>query len=366
MKEKKHTIPVKRLVASGLLILTAAAGILSARFIDGFADFYGSVIYPVYVGIFARISGIFPFSVAEIMIIIGVLLVISGIVYFIVGMVKKKGQRRKYAGSFFSTFLLILSSIFFSFVYGMGINYSRRPFSETLGIKTERYTKQQVREVLEYTISKLSEAGKALDTDSAGNAVIPEDLSSRAVKAMKNLGQKYSQLNTYYSGVKYVMMSELMAYSHISGIFTFYSMEANISTVGAPEEFGHSACHELSHMSGFMREDEANYIAFLACRESGDPYLTYSGWYDMTAYMLNAYYSAAGYEEYAEIYASLPEYTIIQYNRSHELWKKYETDFGEVAEVMNDVYLKINDQSDGVRSYGRVVDLMIADYYAEK
>ncbi|MBP5604516.1 MAG: hypothetical protein J6X60_03090, partial [Ruminiclostridium sp.] len=71
MKEKKHAIPVKRLIASGLLILTAAAGILSARFIDGFADFYGSAIYPVYVGIFARISGIFPFSVAEIMIIIG-------------------------------------------------------------------------------------------------------------------------------------------------------------------------------------------------------------------------------------------------------------------------------------------------------
>ena len=29
---------------------------------------------------------------------------------------------------------------------------------------------------------------------------------------------------------------------------------------------------------------------------------------------------------------------------------------------MNDVYLKANDQSDGVQSYGRMVDLML-EYY---
>ena len=34
----------------------------------------------------------------------------------------------------------------------------------------------------------------------------------------------------------------------------------------------------------------------------------------------------------------------------------------EVANQMNDVYLKINDQKDGVKSYGRMVDLMLGYY----
>ena len=32
---------------------------------------------------------------------------------------------------------------------------------------------------------------------------------------------------------------------------------------------------------------------------------------------------------------------------------------------MNDTYLKMNDQSDGVQSYGRVVDLMLAVFRQE-
>ncbi len=34
----------------------------------------------------------------------------------------------------------------------------------------------------------------------------------------------------------------------------------------------------------------------------------------------------------------------------------------EVANQMNDTYLKINDQEEGVRTYGRMVDLMLAHY----
>ena len=119
-------------------------------------------------------------------------------------------------------------------------------------------------------------------------------------------------------------------------------------------------------MTGFMREDEANFIAFLACRDSGDPYLTYSGWYDITIYLLNAFYTDATAKEYVTVYTLLPEYIQNQLDMQNRFWDKYETHFGEVAETMNDVYLKINDQPEGTKSYGRVVDLAIADYFSRK
>lgn len=47
-------------------------------------------------------------------------------------------------------------------------------------------------------------------------------------------------------------------------------------------------CHELSHLSGYMREDEANFIAFLACLQSDDPEFRYSGVYLASVHAMNA------------------------------------------------------------------------------
>ena len=364
MEENKHWFPKKRLIIGAVFLAAGLGGLAAARFIDGFADFYGFTVYPYVVNIFARISGIFPFSVAELMVAAGVLLAVFAIVYFIAGMIRKKRKRLKFLLSSFSSVLLVTGILLFEFAYGMGINYSRKPFSQIAGLQTGKYTKQQVREVLEYTISNLTEAEKNIELDSDGHIVMPSDLSDRAVAAMRKMGEKYESLDSYYAGVKPVILSELMCYGRITGIFTFYSMEANINTLNVPEELGHTACHELSHMTGFMREDEANFIAYLACRDSGDPYLAYSGWYDMMIYLLNAYYPDATSAEYAEAYSLIPENTVRQLTLQNEFWDKYKTDFGEAAEAMNDVYLKINDQSDGTKSYGRVVDLAIADYYS--
>lgn len=363
MEKKESIIPKKRLIIAGALFAAAAAGFFSARLISGFADFYGFTIYPAIEKIFARINGIFPFSVGEIMLILIVLSALFAIVFFIVNMIRRKGRRLRFLFSSIATVLLAVSVVFFDFVFAMGINYSRKPFSQIAGLQTGRYTKQQVAEVLVYTIANVAKAGQYIELDADGHIVKPDDLSARAVSAMEKLGETYESLDSYYPGVKPVMLSELMCYGHITGIFSFWSMEANYNTINNPEEVGHIACHELSHLTGFMREDEANYIAFLACRDSGDAFLAYSGWYDMMIHMLNAYYPEATSAEYTAVYSLIPAYARRQLEMQNELWEKYETDFGEVAEAMNDVYLKINDQYDGTKSYGRVVDLMIADYY---
>ena len=48
-----------------------------------------------------------------------------------------------------------------------------------------------------------------------------------------------------------------------------------------------------------------------------------------------------------------------------EYWKQFETPVAAAASSINDSYLKINRQQEGVRSYGRVADLIIAYYFDE-
>ena len=59
--------------------------------------------------------------------------------------------------------------------------------------------------------------------------------------------------------------------------------------------------------------------------------------------------------------------------RAHKLSQRYSqlaedqaADRAEIHNKVNDAYLKANNQTDGVQSYGRMVDLLIAEYEKEK
>lgn len=68
-----------------------------------------------------------------------------------------------------------------------------------------------------------------------------------------------------------------MSYLDISGIYCPFTFEANVNVHMNDVLIPVTMCHELSHLSGYMREDEANFIAFLACLQSDDPEFRYSG-----------------------------------------------------------------------------------------
>ena len=121
----------------------------------------------------------------------------------------------------------------------------------------------------------------------------------------------------------------------------------------------HTVCHELSHLRGFMREDEANFIGYLACIGSDNEGFRYSGYLTGWIYATNAL-AKADQEAYWEICGQLSEKAWEDLRHNNEFWGKYEGKTAEVSNRMNDTYLKLNSQSDGVNSYGRMVDLMLA------
>ncbi len=125
-------------------------------------------------------------------------------------------------------------------------------------------------------------------------------------------------------------------------------------------------CHELSHVRGFMREDEANFIAYLACRISDDIEFKYSGIMLALIHSANALYSTDSklFNELVKNHYS--KEMLIDLKDNSLYWQKHSGFLSKVSNTVNNSYLKINGQSDGVRSYGRMVDLLIADYKENK
>ena len=111
--------------------------------------------------------------------------------------------------------------------------------------------------------------------------------------------------------------------------------------------------------SGFMQEEEANFIAFLACLSSDRSDFQYSGYLSGWVYCMNALYRA-DYNAWQEVRVTLMEEAEPDLEANNAFWDSYHGTISETAERINDTYLKANGQAEGVQSYNRMVDLIVA------
>ena len=71
-------------------------------------------------------------------------------------------------------------------------------------------------------------------------------------------------------------------------------------------------------------------------------------------------------DAYNQLWQQYSEGLVRDLKQNSEYWKQFQqSTVREVSTSINDAYLKANHQTDGVRSYGRMVDLLLA-YYREE
>ena len=111
-----------------------------------------------------------------------------------------------------------------------------------------------------------------------------------------------------------------------------------------------------------MREDEANFIGYLACIGSENrAFATATS--PASGYMQEMLWESRTMTVFIELYKKLdkrPEMTW----KKNTFWNRFEGKTAEVSTKVNDDILKAHSQTDGVLSYGRMVDLMLADFYS--
>lgn len=353
--EKKDKV----MLAAGvvLLILTAVLQ-AAARQISGFATWYAHQVYPVLVGVIGRISGVFPFSIVE----WGLYLLIAGGIIYVVLHIRKPWR-------LCTRTVFLCGILLFLYMVNCGINYYAMPFSAYAGIETGMYTKEELRQLCEYLVEQVNvtaEEGYGLHygDDRAGWRAEGVEAIRRAAErsAMpEQTAGQFACFGGYYPKPKEVMVSQILSVQQLCGVYSPFTIEANFNGDMPDYNIPHTICHELSHLKGFMREDEANFIGYLACISSDHPAFRYSGYLTGWVYAGNAL-AKADWESYLELRRKLDARAEQDLMENNAFWDRYEGTVAEVSNQWNDAYLKMNDQEDGVKSYGRVVDLMLAYY----
>ena len=215
--------------------------------------------------------------------------------------------------------------------------------------------------------SKIAQNTEGLVITAEGSSVMPysyEELNDKLMAAYVKACDKYDFIQSLNSNFKRIMLSEPMTYTHISGVYTFFTGEANVNVNFPDYTIPFTAAHEFAHQRGIAREDEANFVAFLVCSESDDSYIRYSAYLNLYEYVAGALYSA-DQQAYAEAYYSLPREARLETAAYSKFFEKYRDSVAsDVSEVVNDTFLTVNG-TEGVKSYGMVVDLAVAYYKAQ-
>ncbi|TGY69704.1 DUF3810 family protein, partial [Enterorhabdus sp. NM05_H27] len=114
-----------------------------------------------------------------------------------------------------------------------------------------------------------------------------------------------------------------------------------------------------------MREDEANFIGYLSCKQSDDPLTRYSGYTLAYDYALSALIRADR-EAAVAVNDGLSDTVRADRTARAEYLKQFEGPVAEASNAANNAYLKANQQTDGTKSYGRMVDLLLAEARQEQ
>jgi len=327
-----------------------------------FAEFYSTKIYPVFAQSIGFVSGLVPFSLGESIFVLGFFPIIIYLILTIIKSIKCKSS--KYAVSFIINIAVLSSCLYFLFVLFCGLNYYRYEFTVYSGLEIKTSSKQELIELCEGLINEANDLRLKLNTNENGVSDLDDnsfyETSLRAQYSFNNISNKYEVLKGNYSRPKPVILSRAMSQMQITGMFFPFTFESNVNVDIPSYEIPATMCHELLHLRGFMREDEANFISYLACINSGYDDFAYSGTMLALTYSMNALY-LEDYNAFETLHKNYSEevYNDIKYTSNY--WKQFETKIAEISSKVNDTYLKANDQADGVKSYGRMVDLLLAE-----
>lgn len=325
---------------------------------------YSKFIYKFIGQLLSTLTGILPFSLAEILVIIFAVLAAGWIILIIIRLIKPGSTGRS------SVFKIIINTavcagiIYFLFIIIWGLNYSRLPFAAIAKLDVHPASVIELSKMCESLISRTNDLRKKINEDSRGVMYLPQgkqEALKRAYKGYVEASKFYPELGGSFGNPKPVLLSELMSYTGITGVYFPFTAEANVNMKNNSSMIPSTISHEMAHQRGFAREDEANFIAYVTCKVHPDPDFQYSGYLLAVINSMNALYSYDR-ESYKRLILNYSDGVRRDLRDINEFWQKYEGPVEKISNSINDTYLKANMQNDGVYSYGRMVDLLLAEY----
>lgn len=271
-----------------IISVFVAASLILSR-ITSFCDFYTDHIFSFGIQTYGRLTGLLPFSAGEFLIVLATLLSFLQLIFALLLISFHKRRRYRQFVRTYSKCMLaaaLLTTGIVTLNCSMLYNCSRL---DPGGRREAESDPGQIRTLRDFIVERCNTLSEQMTRDENGDVVTNGDLNKEIKTAMRRLSADYPRLSGYYPDPKPIFGSFLMYQAGYDGVYFPFSLEANYNTYISDIRYPHIACHELAHLKGYIYEDEADFIAYLACVGSDDIQLQYAGYLGVLNYIESDY-----------------------------------------------------------------------------
>ena len=320
---------------------------------------YANGIYPAFGRFLRYLFGWLPFSFGDLVYGSFILWLIIKTVKGVRALIKRRVTLKSFSSGCLKG-LNILLIIYIVFNFFWGINYNREGIATQLNLKLEKYELDDLKKMNGLLVEKVNASKRSL-LDQQVKYPSNKELFSKVKDAYSSAGTGYPFLKYRPASLKPSVWSWLGNYIGFTGYYNPFTGEAQVNTLVPKFLQPFTTCHEVGHQLGYAKEMEANFVGYLAAAGSKDELLHYSLYLDLFIYSnRNLYMSDSvaakefGKQLLPEIIADLKEW--------RDFNKRYRNPFEPFFRWVYGIYLKRNQQPQGILSYDEVTGFMIAYY----
>jgi len=326
-------------------------------------EYYSRGIYPTLSSVLRTLFSWIPFSFGQWLFYLMIAYIIWQVFRLTKKLIRSQKARLAVLGKGLMSFFAYFSIIYLIFNVLWGLNYSREPLQQSLDLTVLEPDQARLEALCRHLINTCNELRENTmkDVEHRNNMSSNTSLFAKAEMSYASASLHYELFKYSSPSIKAVAVPQIMSFAGIGGIYFPFTGEANINTHPPRFKLPFTICHEMAHQLGFASETEANFIAYLVCRSSPDTFFQYSGNLAAMRYSMSALYRIDSMA-YRELSKSYSEDIQADLKENREYWQRFRSPFEDISHSINDLFLKANGQEDGVKTYGKMVDLLLADY----
>jgi hypothetical protein len=267
---------------------------------------------------------------------------------------------------FFLQVLWIMSILFPIFLFLWGLNYQRMPLAEVLGFDRRPALAGELESIgLQIVSGVNSNYELARGTrEWVGGSTLPitRDALFRSIERAFQQEQLLGDASQgEFSNPKPLILSRLTSWMGVSGFYIAFTGEVTFNEQVPACELPMVLAHHKAHQRGYAREDEANFVAFLTCTNSTEPYVRYSGY--LHGLRIFETMAKGNSELFAELLSRVGDGPRRDLRTRAEFWGGAKsTVMGAVARRVFSGYLRANRVPGGIKNFDEDVPLIIGYY----
>jgi hypothetical protein len=338
-------------ILHGAVIVLAAACLWAPLPPGAVERWYSLTLYPVIQHVVTPLTNLMPFAVLDVLLVVTVILVVWGAVRMIRNARRKRSVRPVLA--FAWRLLVAASMLYLAFLALWGFNYRRVPMAQRLDLAHPAPDREAVLALARTAVAQMN----ALHGEAHGKGWPHEEWRDNELRvAFARTQRLLTDARPAEPGrVKPTLLGLYFRWSSVDGMVNPFGLEVLANPDLMPWERPFVAAHEWSHLAGYADESEANFVGWLTCIRA-DPPAQYSGWLFLYWQLLGELRAS----DRAELLPTLAEGPRQDLEAIADRLRRGQFPLlRDVSWRVYDKYLKANRVEEGVRSYSKVLTLIL-------